>query len=150
MFRLLIAPDDEVSNFYYKRRLATFNFTIYNMKNGEEICYVWNETITNTGANEIDTCLLDFIRSECNGTENNLSDIVFYSDNCSGKHKNKSIVSLYLYASLLLNINTICHKFLIVGHAQNEGVSMHSVIENQKQLVLRSSQSMYHLNGYLL
>lgn len=52
---ILIAPDGEVSSFYYKRRLATYNFTIYNMKNGEGTCYVWNETIANRGANEIGT-----------------------------------------------------------------------------------------------
>jgi len=88
---ILIAPDCGVSSFYYKRRLATYNFTIYNMKNGEGTCYVWNETIANRGANEIGTCLLDFIRNELNGTENNLTDIIFYSDNCSGQNKNKCI-----------------------------------------------------------
>lgn len=118
---ILIAPDGEVSSFYYKRRLATYNFTIYNMKNGEGTCYVWNETIAKRGANEIGKCLLDFMRNELNGTENNLTDIIFYSDNCSGQNKNKFIACLYLYASLVLNINTIRHKFLIVGHTQNEG-----------------------------
>lgn len=48
---ILIAPDGEVSSFYYKRQLATYNFTIYNMKNGEGMCYVCNETIANLGAN---------------------------------------------------------------------------------------------------
>lgn len=117
------------------------------MKNGEGTCYVWNETIANRGANEIGTCLLDFIRSEFNGTENNLADIIFYSDNCSGQNKNKFIACLYLYASLVLNINTIRHKFLIVGHTQNEGNSMHSVIERQKNWYSEVARSMYRLNG---
>lgn len=43
---ILVAPDGEVSSFYYKRRIATYNLTIYNMKNGEGTCYVWDETIT--------------------------------------------------------------------------------------------------------
>lgn len=64
---------------------------------------------------------MDFVRNELNETENNLRDIIFYSDNCLGQNKNKFIASLYLYASLVLNINTIRHKFLIVGHTQNEG-----------------------------
>jgi len=62
-----------------------------------------------------------------------------YKVNLSGQSKNKFIASLYLYASSVLNINTIRHKFLIVvGHTQNEGDSMQSVIERQKKLVLRS------------
>lgn len=94
---------------------------------------------------------LDFIRNEFNGNENNLADIIFYSDNCSGQNKNKFIACLYLYASLVLNIYTIRHKFLIVGHTQNEGDSMHSVIEGQKKnWYSEVARSMYHLNGYQL
>jgi hypothetical protein len=42
---ILITPEGEISNFYYKRRLATYNLTFYNMKNGDGACYVWNNTI---------------------------------------------------------------------------------------------------------
>lgn len=41
------------------------------MKNGERTGYVWNETIANWGANEIGTCLLNFICNELNSSENN-------------------------------------------------------------------------------
>lgn len=92
------------------------------MKNGEGTCYVWNETIVNRGANTIGTCLLDFIRYELNGTENNLADIVFYSDNCSEQNKNK----------------------------QNKGDPMHSVVKCEKNWYSEVARSMYHLNGYQL
>jgi len=44
---------------------------------------------------------------------------------------------LYLYAVTHLNIPSITHKYLIVGHTQNEGDNVHSVIEKQKSRLLR-------------
>jgi len=130
---ILITPDGEISNFYYKRRLATYNLTFYNMKNGDGACYVWNETIAKRGANEIGSCLLNFLQNYFNGTTESPSNVIFYSDNCAGQNKNKFITSLYIYAVLTMNIQSIRHKFLIVGHTQNEGDCMHYVIEKQKK-----------------
>jgi hypothetical protein len=39
---VLITPRGEVSQFYYKRRLASYNFTIYNVINNEGTCYFWH------------------------------------------------------------------------------------------------------------
>lgn len=36
---------------------------------------------------------------------------------------------MYLYAVQYLNIQTITHKYLIRGHTQNEGDTIHSIIE---------------------
>jgi len=134
----MITPDGEISNFYYKRRLATYNLTIYNMKNGDGACYVWNETIAKRGANEIGSCILNFLQNCFNGTTESLSNVIFYSNKCAGQNKNKFITSLYIYAVLTMNIQSIRHKYLIVGHTQNEGDCMHSVIEKQIKKVLRS------------
>lgn len=64
--------------------------------------------------------------------------MVLYCDNCYGQNKNKFITSLLFYAVSKLNISSITLKFLVVGHTQNEGDSMHSLIEKQKKRVLRS------------
>ena len=48
------------------------------------------------------------------------------------------MTSLYLYAIAKLNIISITHKFLVVGHTQNEGDSAHSVIEKQIKKSLKS------------
>lgn len=36
---------------------------------------------------------------------------------------------MYYYAVVNLAINSVCHKFLISGHSQNEGDNAHSLIE---------------------
>lgn len=65
-------------------------------------------------------------------------EVIFYSDNCPGQQKNKFMFSLYLYAVQTLNIKSITHKFLIKGHTQNEGDSVHSTIEGELKKQLRS------------
>lgn len=129
---VLTTPSAKVSNFYYSRKFATYNLTVYNIGENEANCYLWNEDQGKRGANEISTCIYKFLIKYCTN-----KSTIFYSDNCCGQHKNKFMVSLYLYAVTHLNIPYITHKFLIVGHTQNEGDNVHSVIEKQKSRLLR-------------
>lgn len=130
---VLPTPCGDISSFYYKCRLNCLNFTVFDIASKKGFCYFWHEAIAQRGANEIATCLLEYLKTECIGKE-----VIFYSDNCVGQNKNKIIVSMYLYAVNTFDIKSITHKFLTVGHTQNEGDSMHSTIERQKRRVLKS------------
>ncbi|KAK4885146.1 hypothetical protein RN001_001417 [Aquatica leii] len=130
---VLPTPCGDVNFFYYKRKLATYNFTIFDVKNKEGHCYLWHEGIAKRGANEIYSCVYKFI------SKNENENLVFYSDNCVGQNKNKFVFGMYLYCiKKIENIKSITHKFLIVGHTQNEGDSMHASIEREKKRVLKS------------
>jgi len=129
---VLTTPSAKVSNFYYSRKFATYNLTVYNMDEIEANCYLWNEDQAKRGENEISTCIYKFLIEYCTNKHT-----IFYSDNCCGQQKNKFMISLYLYAVTHLNIPSITHKYLIVGHTQNEGDNVHSVIEKQKSRLLR-------------
>ncbi|XP_031335082.1 uncharacterized protein LOC116164961 [Photinus pyralis] len=130
---VLPTPCGDVSTFYYKCRLNCLNFTVFEIPSKRGFCYFWHEAIANRGANEIATCILHYLKTECKG-----KDVIFYSDNCVGQNKNKMIVSMYLCAVNKFDVKSITHKFLTVGHTQNEGDSMHASIERQKRRVLRS------------
>ncbi|XP_039296243.1 uncharacterized protein LOC111058861 isoform X2 [Nilaparvata lugens] len=130
---VLPTPCGDASLFYYKRRLSTLNFTIYDIGNSNAYCYVWNEAYAKRGCNEIGSCLLLFLEKVCQG-----KDVIFYSDNCPGQNKNQAIAAAFIYAVENLNVKSVTHKFLTVGHTQNEGDMVHSLIEKQKKLVLRS------------
>lgn len=43
---------------------------------------------------------------------------------------------MYLYCLTHMDIKSITHKYLIIGHTENEGDSMHSCIEREKKEVL--------------
>lgn len=100
-------------------------------------CYFWTEVDAKRGANEIGSCVWEYLKNVCAEDEEQKKNI-FYSDNCCGQNKNKYIATLYLYAVSHLNIASITHKFLIRGHTQNEADSVHSLIEREVKKNLKS------------
>lgn len=126
-------PNGNVSTFYYKSKLNVFNFTLFNIPEKKGSCYIWHEGEAKRGANEISTCVFDYIKKSGIG-----KDIIFYSDNCSSQNKNRFLMSMYLYAVEYLNVPQITHKYLIIGHTENEGDSMHSCIEKERSRILKS------------
>ncbi|CAG9787820.1 unnamed protein product [Diatraea saccharalis] len=123
--KVLSTPHAETSVLYYKRKLSVFNFTVFNMgkKNGK--CYMWHEGIAKKGANEVASCLYDYIRDN---SEKGIKSFYFYSDNCSGQNRNRVVFAFYLFAAKKFNVN-IVHRFLEKGHTQNENDSIHALIE---------------------
>lgn len=127
-------PNGDISSFYYKPKLNSFNFTLTELtkKDGNPgnrtrkskeytaydkvDCYFWSETDGKRGANEIGSCIFNYLQDVvCRNAENNI-DVIFYSDNCCGQNKNKFITTMYLYAvHNLANLQSITHKFLIKG-----------------------------------
>lgn len=124
---VLPCPIGQSSAFFYKSKLNCYNFTVSDIKDEKTFCFFWHEGLGKRGANEIGSCLYNFLK-ECSSSKPN-TDIIFFSDNCCGQQKNKFILSLYYYAVSTLPIKSITHKFLIRGHTQNEADSVHSVIE---------------------
>lgn len=144
---VLPCPKGEVSSMYYKSKLSVYNLTVCELKNDSTYCYVWHEGEGGRGSSEISSCVLDFIQKKC---QNNVDDIefIFYSDNCGGQQKNKYLFSMYLYAIENFPIKSITHNFLIRGHSQNEGDSVHSTIEKQIRRSLKSGP-IYHPGHYI-
>lgn len=140
--KVLNVPRGETSAFYYKRALSVFNFTIFDIGNTKDYCYLWTEETAKKGANEIGSCLLEFIKHK---SVEGIKEFRFYSDNCSGQNRNRFIFAMLLYAAVKFKIR-ISHSFLEVGHTQNEGDSMHALIENKsKGVTIYRPQDWYNL-----
>ena len=45
-------------------------------------------------------------------------EIIFYSDNCGEKRNNKFMVSAYLHVVTNIQIHSVTHKYIAVGHTQ--------------------------------
>lgn len=127
--------------FYYTSKLNCLDFTITELNKKDLVncssynnvfCYFWDETQGQRGANEISSCVFDYIKNVCQRYPGEKLDITFYSDNCVGQNKNKIMTSMYSYAvSQFPNLNSITHKYFIKGHTQNEADNVHSLIEKQ-------------------
>ncbi|XP_022824255.1 uncharacterized protein LOC111354868 [Spodoptera litura] len=125
-------PHGNVSTFYYKRKLHFHNFTPFDMADLQGYCYCWDEQTAKKGANEIASCVFDFIRMK---VQQGVKTFIFWSDNCGGQNRNRIIFLMYMYCAWKFNVN-ITHRFLVVGHTQNEGDSIHSVIERKTRNIL--------------
>jgi hypothetical protein len=109
--KVLITPQSEVSTFYYKSKLAMYNFTVYDMGCHEGYGYVWNEEIAKRGSNEIGSCILHFLKTQ---KEKGIQKVFVYSDNCGGQNRNRFIFSMFSHVSMLLN-GRIIHQFMEIS-----------------------------------
>ena len=56
-------------------------------------------------------------------------NLVCLVDNCGGQNKNKTMAATFHHIVRSLKVDVITHYFLEKGHTQNEGDSVHSVVE---------------------
>lgn len=134
----LPCPRGDVSLFYYKSKLNCHNFTVTELVTNKTESYFWHEGEGKRGVEEIASCVLMFIEKTV-ANKNTEFDLVFFSDNCCGQQKNTFMISAYYYAIMKFpQIKSLTHKYLITGHTQNEGDSVHSVIEKQIKRTLKS------------
>uniref|UniRef100_A0A6P7H5S2 Uncharacterized protein LOC114346528 n=1 Tax=Diabrotica virgifera virgifera TaxID=50390 RepID=A0A6P7H5S2_DIAVI len=140
--QILPVPKCNIGLTYYKLKLSTYNFTVYNMADGEGYCYMWYESIGKRGCSEIGSCLINFINHK---VDRGTKQFSFYSDNCAGQNRNKFLFTMYSFLAQKHNI-VIKHTFLEKGHTQTEGDSMHSVIERaSKHIPIFSPDQWYTL-----
>jgi hypothetical protein len=82
--QILLTPHNFESSLYYKRRLSTFNFTVYDLGTKNGYCYTWNETVAKRGGSEIASCVQSFIAEK---SKAGIKDFVLFSDNFQGLNK---------------------------------------------------------------
>nr|CAI5833324.1 unnamed protein product [Callosobruchus analis] len=123
--QVLPTPKSDVGITFYKLKLSTYNFTIFNLASSEGYCYMWYESIAKRGSSEIGSCLLRFIEHK---VQQGTKQFSFYSNNCAGQNRNRFMFSMYNFLAQKYNI-VIRHTSLEKGHTETEGDSMHSVVE---------------------
>lgn len=135
-------PRADASSFYYKRKLTLHNFTIYDTNNKEALNFMYDESLTGAGPNEVCSCLYLFIKAN---VALGVKKFLFVSDNCPAQNHNKFLFAFYVYCAAQFNIN-INHLFLVCGHTQMEVDSVHSVIERAlKKMTLFVPEQVYNI-----
>ncbi|XP_026724763.1 uncharacterized protein LOC113491796 [Trichoplusia ni] len=126
--RDLITPMSDKSVFYYKRKLAAYNFTIYDIGRKEGYCYIWDETVGKKGLNEICSAVYSFIELK---VSQGAKEFVFFSDNCGNPDRSPAIFTMYYYAAHKFKVD-ISHIFFESGHTQMPEDTMMLTIEKAK------------------
>ncbi|KAJ8964508.1 hypothetical protein NQ314_004796 [Rhamnusium bicolor] len=131
-------PKGDLSIFYYRSKLNTMNLTVSSLGEDETWCFVWHEGDGGKGATEIGSCILFYLQYKAETCDSDDLEITLYSDNCGAQQKNRFLIATCMYAVQKYKIKQVIHKFLIVGHTQSEGDSVHSTIEKQVSRSLKS------------
>ena len=135
---VLYTPCSAVGPLFYKRKLAVYNFTIYEQITHEGFCFLWNETIAKRGSDEVGSCLKKYLDQ----LPPSVKHLSMYSDNCYGQNRN-SFIALFLlhYVVNSDHLETIDQKFLETGHTYMEVDSMHAAIEHSRKTAINSVQA---------
>lgn len=127
---VLTTPCSLVSQIYYKRKLCSYNLSIYSLGDKKANCFLWDETHGKRGSCEICTCLFQYL----NSLPQHVNHVILYSDTCTGQNRNQYITYALRHAlNKIKHIKIIDQKFLETGHTQMECDSMHSAIEYAKK-----------------
>lgn len=100
---------------YYSRKLAVYNFCVYENGPRNVFCYYWDESNGKRGGNEIATILYIYIQSV--DARGNVARLFLYCDCCPGQNRNRIVMAM-LHSSVqeCKNIETIQINFLLTGH----------------------------------
>lgn len=63
MQEVLYSPNSDESSLYYKRKLNSYNLTVYDYRNKQGYCRIWPETEGNRGSNEVGSCVYRYLEN---------------------------------------------------------------------------------------
>lgn len=126
MQSVLLCPKLLVSEQYYKMKLSLHNFSFY-VKNTKDVyLYVWHEGDGGVTANNITSCIIDFLEKYCSAYKK----VILISDGCAYQNKNKTLCNALSNLSTIKGI-MIEQIILEKGHTMMEVDSVHSTLEKK-------------------
>jgi len=77
------------------RKLSNYNFGVQDSSLDSSTMHIWNETIAQRGANEICSCIYEYIHSNYTPLERGqIGELILWTDRCVGQNNNIFVVRL--------------------------------------------------------
>jgi len=87
--QVLTTPKSMSSQLYYRRKLSTFNLTVFNLARKHGSCYMWHEGVGKRGANNIASCVWQYMHT---ASSHGAKEFHFFTDKCKKLTSLKLIV----------------------------------------------------------
>lgn len=126
---VIACPRAEISSFFYKRKLNTYNLTAHFSQSKTVYCAIWTEAISGRSGNDISSALFKILNAVAD--EHEFTEIILWSDSCVPQNRNSFIscaVQNFLHQHSYVKKVTL--KYSVPGHSCIQEVdNAHSVIE---------------------
>jgi len=132
-------PRLNTSVVFYKRQLWVYNVGINTCVDRQGYMAVWTETEGKRGANEVCSCIWEFLSSV---DISNVQQIKTFSDSCGGQNRNKTVITFFMWVCDTLGIDSWEHTYLESGHSYLPNDQDFSTIEkkSKKQIIYTKEQ----------
>jgi len=122
-------PKADIKNFFYRRKLNTFNLTAHCSKSKTAYNAIWCEAVAGRGANEISSALVAILKA-VKADHPDVKSYTLWSDSCVSQNRN-SVMTFALKRFMIdNNVDEIIQKYSCPGHSAIQEVdNIHSQIE---------------------
>ncbi len=103
---------DQLGGTFFLHMRHFLLFGIFSVLENAQLCYTYDEREAAKGANEVISCLHDFLANRLIKTPN----IRIHADNCSGQNKNKYVMWYLVWLVSTGRLKHAAIKFMIKGH----------------------------------
>ena len=128
----LSVPTLTHNSMFYLRQLWEYNFGIHDCVTDTATMYMWSELVAKRGADEIASCLLEYISN----LPLQVKKFTCFSDSCFGQYKNFEMICFWNWQVLQGRFTQVDHKFLVRGHTYLPNDRDFSHIEKRKDTAL--------------
>lgn len=137
-------PSLQASSLYFKTKLCCHNYTVFDLKTKDVVCYWFDETDSDLQASTFASLLVDFLKRKfLENANGQIKPIIIFSDGCTYQNRNVTLANALLSLSYQYNV-TIIQKFLVKGHTNMECDSVHATIEKKLKNKTISIPNDYH------
>lgn len=126
---VITCPRSEVGDFFYLQKLNIYNLTAYFSTTRKVYCAIWTEERQGRGGNVIASAFKKIVDKVL--SENNISDLITWSDSCVAQNRN-SFISCAVLDILKEHpeLKSVTMKYSVPGHGAIQEVdNVHSCIE---------------------
>ncbi|EGZ29749.1 hypothetical protein PHYSODRAFT_422571, partial [Phytophthora sojae] len=105
------------SQWYFYSLLSVSCFGIYYENDGVQTNYIYDESTSGKGSDQINSMLAHFIETKL--VPSGKTKLTVYADNCSGQNKNNYVINFLLTLVDMAIFEHVGFKVFVKGHTKN-------------------------------